>query len=136
MNRKISISFLGDIRAIEKALEQVGFSRSSGRHFIHPETEYFVEFPVPPLAVGNMPVKEWTIQNNKAGRLQLLTATHSVMDRLAGYFHWNDKRNLDQALMVARNRPIKLNQIAAWAKGEGESEKFEVFREKLSRGKK
>lgn len=83
-----------------------------------------------------MPVKEWTIQNNKAGRLQLLTATHSVMDRLAGYFHWNDKRNLDQALMVARNRPIKLNQIAAWAKGEGESEKFEVFREKLSRGKK
>ncbi len=77
------------------ALSEIGLTKSSGRHFTHPETEYFVEFPSPPLAIGNMIIKDWAVQNNKAGKLQLLTPTHSVMDRLAGYFHWNDKQNLD-----------------------------------------
>ena len=123
-------------KTIEKALARIGFSKSSGRHFTHPDTEYFVEFPKPPLAIGNTPIKEWATQNNKAGKLQLLTPTHSVMDRLAGYFHWNDKQNLDQALMIAKKHPIKIREIEKWSKGEGESEKFEVFRGKLSRNKK
>ena len=125
-----------DIKTIERALIEIGFLKSSGRHFTHPETEYFVEFPKPPLSIGNMPIKEWSTQNNKAGKLQLLTPTHSVMDRLAGYFHWNDKQNLDQALMVAKKHPIKIREIEEWSKSEGEIEKFEVFRGKLSRDKK
>lgn len=125
-----------DIKIIEKALGEIGFSKSSGRHFTHPETEYFVEFPKPPLSIGNMPIKKWATQNNKAGKLQLLTPTHSVMDRLAGYFHWNDKQNLDQALMVAKKHPIKIREIEEWSKSEGEIEKFEVFRRRLSRDKK
>ncbi|MBK9322891.1 MAG: hypothetical protein IPM97_08105 [Bdellovibrionaceae bacterium] len=104
-----------DIKDIEKALTEIGFSKSSGRHFTHPETEYFVEFPKPPLAIGDMPIKEWATQNNKAGKLQLLTPTHSVMDRLAGYFHWNDKQNLDQALMIAKKHPIKIQESVLWA---------------------
>lgn len=125
-----------DIKEIEKALIAIGFTKSSGRHFTHPDTEYFVEFPKPPLAIGDMPIKEWATQNNKAGRLQLLTPTHSVMDRLAGYFHWNDKQNLDQALMIAKKHPIKIKDIESWAKSEGETEKFEVFKERLRRDKK
>jgi hypothetical protein len=125
-----------DIKDIEKALTKIGFSKSSGRHFTHPETEYFVEFPKPPLAIGNMPIKEWATQNNKAGKLLLLTPTHSVMDRLAGYFHWNDKQNFDQALMIAKKHPIKIREIKEWSKREGEIEKFEIFRGRLSRDKK
>ncbi len=125
-----------DIKAIEKALVKIGFTKSSGRHFTHSETEYFVEFPKPPLAIGNMPIKEWATQNNKAGKLQLLTPTHSVMDRLAGYFHWNDKQNLDQALMIAKKHPIKIKEIERWAKIEEEFEKFEIFRKRLSHEKK
>lgn len=121
----------GDMTAIKDALIEIGFKKSSGRHFTHPETEFFVEYPKPPLAIGNMPIKEWAIQNNKAGKLQLLTPTHSVMDRLAGYFHWNDKQNLDQALMIAKKHPIKIKEIERWAKGEGEIEKYEVFRKSL-----
>lgn len=83
-----------------------------------------------------MPIKEWATQNNKAGKLLLLTPTHSVMDRLAGYFHWNDKQNLDQALMIAKKHPIKIQEIQKWSKSEGEFQKFEVFRERLSRDKK
>lgn len=123
-------------KAIEKALVEIGFTKSSGRYFTHPETEYFVEFPKPPLAIGNMPIKEWATQNNKAGKLQLLTPTHSVMDRLAGYFHWNDKQNLDQALMIAKKHPIKIKGIERWAKDEEEVEKFEIFRTRLAYDKK
>ncbi len=124
------------IKEIEKALSEIGFTKSSGRHFTHPETEYFVEFPKPPLAIGNLPIKKWATQNNKAGKLQLLTPTHSVMDRLAGYFHWNDKQNLDQALMIAKKHPIKIKEIESWAKNEDETEKFENFKRKLARNKK
>lgn len=120
-----------DIKSIAKSLSKIGFKKSSGRHFIHPETEYFVEFPAPPLAIGNMPIKEWITQNNKSGKLLLLSPTHSVMDRLAGYFHWDDKQNLDQAVMIASKHPIKMTEIEAWAKGEGELEKFRNFSSKL-----
>lgn len=46
-----------DIKTIEKALAEVGFLRSSGRDFAHPETEYFVGFPTPPLSMGRLPIK-------------------------------------------------------------------------------
>lgn len=120
-----------DIKSIEKALLEIGFTKSNGRHFIHSNTEYFVEFPNPPLAIGNMLIKEWATQITSAGKLQLLTPTHSVMDRLAGYFHWNDKQNLDQALMIARKHPIKILEIEAWSKKEGELAKFKHFQKKL-----
>lgn len=119
------------IKEIEKALHDIGFTKSSGRYFTHPDTDYFVEFPKPPLAIGNMPIKDWVTQNNKEGKLQLLTPTHSVMDRLAGYFHWNDKQNLDQALMIAKKHPIKIKEVESWAKDEGMSDKYEIFLNKL-----
>lgn len=62
--------------------------------------------------------------------------THSVMDRLAGYFHWYDKQNLDQALMIAKKHPIKIKDIESWAKSEGKIEEFKIFRERLSRYKR
>lgn len=125
-----------DIKTIEKALLMIGFRKSTGRHFTHKDTEYFVEFPMPPLAIGNMPIKEWATLQNQAGRLQLLTPTHSVMDRLAGYYHWNDKQNLDQALMIAMKHPIKIREIEKWSKAEGALEKFKTFQEKLSQKNK
>lgn len=124
-----------DTKSIEKALSKIGFKKSSGRHFTHPDTEYFVEFPKSPLAIGDMPIKEWATQNNKAGKLQLLTPTHSVMDRLAGYFHWNDKQNLDQALMIAKKHPIKIKEVERWANDEAEIEKFKIFRKRLAHEK-
>ena len=54
-----------DFKKIETTLKSIGFKRESGRHFIHPETEYFVEFPKAPLAIGNMPIKEWVTESNK-----------------------------------------------------------------------
>jgi hypothetical protein len=120
-----------DMKKIEKALAEIGFHKKSGRHFTHVETDLFVEFPKPPLAIGNLPIKEWAVQNNKAGKLMLLLPTHSVMDRLAAFFHWNDKQGLDQAVMIARRHPIKLKEVEKWSEAEGELEKFEIFRKSL-----
>ncbi len=58
------------------------------------------------------------------------------MDRLAGYFYWNDKQNLDQAIMIAKKHPIKMKEIESWSKAEGELEKFKIFQGRLSRNKK
>lgn len=88
-----------DVKSIEKALREIGFTKSSEKHFTHPETEFFDEFSKPPLAIGNRPIKEWATQFNQAEKLQLLTPTHSVMDRLAGNFDWSDRQNLDQAFL-------------------------------------
>jgi hypothetical protein len=38
---------------------EIGFTESN-RYFFYPETEFFVEFPSGPLAVGSEPVKEIT----------------------------------------------------------------------------
>ncbi len=51
-----------DIKAIASALEKIGFTKTVGRHFTHAQTIYFVEFPSPPLAIGNTPIKEWVTQ--------------------------------------------------------------------------
>lgn len=34
--------------------------------------------------------------------------------------------------MIAKRHPIKLKEIELWAKGEGEIEKFQIFKNKLS----
>lgn len=54
------------IKEIEASLKEIGFTKSEGRHFTHSDTEYFVEFPKSPLAIGNMPIKTWITQKNKA----------------------------------------------------------------------
>ena len=59
--------------------------------------------------------------------LRLLSPTQCVMDRLAAYYHWNDRQSLEQALLVAENHPIKLNEVKKWSKNEGETSKFQEF---------
>ena len=121
-----------DLKTIAAALATIGFTKTSGRHFSNPNTIYFVEFPSPPLAIGNMPIKEWVTQRNSAGRLLLLSPTHSVMDRLAGFYHWNDFQNLDQAVMIAKKHPIKLKDVEEWSKRENELNKFQIFCDRIS----
>ncbi len=114
------------IKELEEVMRSLGFQKE-GRHFTHPNTKFFVEFPAAPLAVGNQPVKKWDQLKTAHGTIQILTPTDSVMDRLAGYFAWKDKQNLDQAVMIALRHPIKFSKIKAWAKTENEIEKYEKF---------
>lgn len=43
--------------ALKAALEEIGFYEKN-RYFVHPDAQYFLEFPAGPLAVGVEPVTE------------------------------------------------------------------------------
>jgi hypothetical protein len=53
------------------------------------------------------------------------------MDRLAGYYHWNDPQSLDQALAVARRHDVDFRRIEEWSQGEKAETKYHDFVERL-----
>jgi hypothetical protein len=117
-------------RKIREALKRLGF-QERGRHFDHPATKIFVEFPNGPLMVGDERVERVTERKTFAGTLRLLTPTDCVKDRLAAYFHWNDRQSLEQALLVAQAQRIDLEDVRRWSKSEGNDAKFRVFKKRL-----
>ncbi|MBC7458773.1 MAG: nucleotidyltransferase [Bdellovibrionaceae bacterium] len=100
-----------DNQKINGVMKDLGFQKQ-GKDFKHPDTDFFVEFPTGPLAVGDLQIKATGELDFKGHKLKLLSPTESVMDRLAGYFHWNDLQNLDQAVWIAENILLK------WKKSE------------------
>jgi hypothetical protein len=121
-----------DLTAVMMVL---GFEKQSRRHFTHPNSEWFVEFPSAPLAVGNEPVRKWDQLKTGVGIIQILSPTQSVMDRLAEYYAWKDKKNFEQAVMIAVRHPIDISKIKSWSKAENELEKFDHFVEAVKKRK-
>jgi hypothetical protein len=121
-----------DRRKVGPVLERLGFRRD-GRHFRHPRTPYIVEFLNPPLSVGDEPVRE--VREIRRGKrtLKLLSPTDCVKDRLAAFYHWNDRPSLEQALLVGRGNDIDLREVGRWSRAEGMKEKYAVFRAELEK---
>ncbi len=119
-------------RSAVVAMSELGF-KADGRHWVHPDTPFWVEFPAGPVQIGEMLVTRFAERTNRFGTLRLLHPTDCVMDRLAAYFHWNDTESLEQALLVARSQPIELDRVAAWSDAEGGSAKFAEFARRLER---
>ena len=117
-------------RQLKQALGEIGFTEDN-RYFTHPDTEYFLEFPAGPLAVGNEPVTVIEELHLESGTLRLLSPTDCVKDRLAAFYHWNDRQCLQQAVWVAQARDVDWNEVKRWSRQEGEMEKFETFRNKF-----
>jgi hypothetical protein len=115
-------------RQLKQVLAEIAFVEEN-RYFRHPETEFFLEFPAGPLAVGSEPVKAIEELRLGTGTLKLLSPTDCVKDRLAAFYHWNDRQCLQQAVWVARARKIDWAEIERWSRKEGKEEKFRVFRE-------
>jgi hypothetical protein len=126
------VSF-GDFKKITEVMKALGFSREKGRHFIHPESEFFVEFPGTAATVGDEPVREFNEIKTPAGVLKLLTPTYCVMDRLSAYYHWKDEQSLEQAVLVAKAKPIVLQRVREWSAREGMAEKFKEFEKRLGK---
>jgi hypothetical protein len=114
-----------------KAMASLGFTPDKGRYFVHPDTDLFIEFPAPPLAIGNEPVKTVAEKQLPTGVLKLLTPTQCVMDRLAALFHWGDRQAQRQAAMVAKHHTINWQEVERWSRGEGCVEKYRAFRKTL-----
>jgi hypothetical protein len=122
----------GISKQVAPAMQELGFTKEAGRHWTHPQTEYWVEFRPGPIQVGDAIVTEHAEITTSVGVLRLLAPTECVMDRLAAYYHWNDPQGLDQAIRVALQCNINLDRIEAWSKREGAIAKFRNFVEELS----
>lgn len=122
---------------IAKAIGSLGFVRK-GRMFSHPGTSLYVEFPAGPLAIGDQLIRPTDVarMQTPAGTIRLLTPTQCVMDRLAAYFHWNDRQSLDQAVMVALSQSVSLSRVEKWATREKAGEKFATFKKHLGARRK
>jgi len=107
---------------LSAALEPLGFILASDRrHFTHPDTDLFVEFPAAPLEFGSRVVQHDDIpkMDTQWGPLRVVTPTLCVMDRLASYWHWSDRQSWDQAVMVASHTDVDFDELIAYAKDEG-----------------
>jgi hypothetical protein len=112
------------------AMEGLGFHKE-GRHWRHPDSPYWVEFLPGPVQVGDTVITEFHERSTPFGVVRMLTPTDCVMDRLAGYYHWEDPQCLDQAVSVARRHPVDLDHIEEWSRREGVETHFRDFRERL-----
>jgi hypothetical protein len=118
--------------AIRLAMEELGF-QETGRHFEHPETEYFVEFPPGPLSFGEEDAIDIDEIEMDTGLLRIISPTDCVKDRLAWFYHSGDRQCLSQAIMVSQDREIDIAEIRSWSEGEGKLEEFEQIATKLSK---
>lgn len=120
-------------KKIKEAMSELGFE-SRGKDFIHKDTKFTVEFPSGPIGIGDeQPViPEGSLQVGKVN-IVMLSPTQSVMDRLAWFFHCNDRQCLDQAVWIAEKHPISFEKVKLWAQHEGQEEKFKVFLGRLNR---
>jgi len=115
---------------IREALKEIGFQEKN-RYFIHPDTQFFLEFPSGPLSVGREPVREISIMEFSTGLLKIISPTDCVKDRLAAYYHWGDRQALEQAVLVAEENKVDLDEIAAWSRGEGKLTEFQQISARL-----
>lgn len=123
-----------DMKKVAKALNELDFYEKGGC-FIHKDCDYYIEFVAPPIAIGNEPIVNYEYHRTPLGTIKMLTPTDSVKDRLAAFYHWNDKQSLDQALIVCKtiSQKIDIDEIKRWSKNEGHLKKFKIFLEHLKK---
>jgi hypothetical protein len=82
--------------------------------------------------VGQEPVRE--IREIRRGKriLRLLSPTDCVKDRLAAFYHWNDRQSLDQAIFVCRDAKVDLHEVKRWSISEGMKNRFGIFEKAIS----
>lgn len=119
-------------KRIRATMGELGF-QEDGRHFRHPDTPYIVEFLSPPLSVGEEPVREIREVHTLNGTLRLLSPTDCVKDRLAAYYHWNDRPSLEQAILVCRAAKVDLDEVRRWSLGEGMKDRYGIFRKQIAK---
>ena len=114
-------------------LEPLGFVHTGKPRlsvFEHPDTDWYLEFPPAPLAFGShyVDVSQCAFLSTAAGKIRIITPTHSVMDRLIAAAVWHDAQSLDQAILVAtyKSESIDWKEIDGWVLGEGIASTQEV----------
>jgi len=136
MYQSVDLDFIlqgpGTQRHLDEAMASIGFMRREAQYF-HPLARYYVEFPPGPLGIGGdyriEPVEVFSVGR----RLLMLSPTDSCRDRLASFYHWNDRQGLDVAVRIAARRRVDIGKIRTWSEQEHALPRFQVFLEELKR---
>jgi hypothetical protein len=64
--------------------------------------------------------------------LHVISRTDSVKDRLAAFYHWDDRSSLATALSVAAGGQIDLTALREWSVAEGSLSKFKDFERRFN----
>lgn len=119
---------------LDDAMASVGFARQ-GHRYVHPRSDFWVEFPRGPLSVGADLEVALVEIDEPAGRVVALSPTDSCRDRLAAFYHWSDRQSLEVAVTVAGRNEIDMDRIRRWSEAEGQAARFKEFERKLSTSK-
>lgn len=119
-------------RKIREVMLEMGF-HEEGRYFRHSDSPFFVEFPPGPLTIGEEPVKEIIEKKFSTGTLKVISPTDCVKDRLAAYYDWGDRQSLFQAVLVAQQHKINVDEIRRWSLAEGKLKEFKVIEDRLTK---
>jgi hypothetical protein len=109
----------GSPAQVDQAMATVGFTRRANQYF-HPRARFYVEFPPGPVSIGG-DFKIEPVEIRVGTRtIWALSATDSCRDRLAAFFHWNDRQGLQAAVQIALRGQVDLEKVRSWAAEEGE----------------
>ncbi len=130
----VDFVLLGEIErsALDEALASLGFRRSRDR-YVHAETEFFVEFPRGPLAIGTDDRIRPVEYVSGSLRCLALSATDSCRDRLAAFYHWNDRQSLEVAIRIALDNRLGWHVIRRWSAEKASAERYDEFLQELRR---
>lgn len=107
---------------LAEALAPLGFNLAADRrHFEHPDTSFYLEFPPAPLEFGSKVVQHSEIPrlDTEWGPLRVITPTLCVMDRLIAFWAWGDRQSWDQAILVCKHcNSVDYDELIRFAKAE------------------
>ncbi len=130
-HHSIDLDFIlaGDVTRsqLDDAMGRLGFKRHRDR-YVHPEHPFFVEFPRGPLAIGDDVGIRPVMKRSGQRMVRMLSPTDSCRDRLAAFYHWNDRQSLAAAVQIALRNRVAMQRIRHWSDREGMIDKFEEFR--------
>lgn len=115
-----------DMKKVKRVLKELGFEEKQ-KYFKHKECPWFIEFVSPPVAVGNESVQVFNRVKTPLGTIEMLRPVDSVKDRLASFYHWDDKQGLAQAISICREQTVNLKEVKEWSQREGHDKKFQIF---------
>jgi hypothetical protein len=119
---------------LDTAMNSMGFRRNGDR-YQSPDSPYYVEFPAGPLAIGeDRALRPIRVRRGRAMALAL-SATDSCRDRLAAFFHWNDRQALRVAVSIALRNRIAMRRLKAWSEAEGSAVGYTRFADALKRAR-
>lgn len=120
---------------LDRAMAAIGFARKGDR-YTHQRARFYVEFPRGPLAIGSDLRVRPIERRGPHGRLWLLSATDSCRDRLAAFYHWNDRQSLRAAVSIGLRNRVRLGVIRRWSLAEGAADKLAEFEAELKRARR